>query len=1069
MHEQDSAKPVSDESEQVANKATMRNSKIRLLFMGLAASVALLTVLMHTWVGSGTHMVLRDLFSLDWAVYDTHPKAIIGKSVKILSEDKSSVKEPMVLPILEQPFSHKHSHDHNEEVRFMLRESNLGAPAFVGRNILDMGGGANVYGQQGRGSSIIDNLANLSLPVWTSLSASVKSVAIGLALTTRKQGLMTADNLQTDLPFFKGLLSSFCFTASAGFDYHFYIGHDHNDPFFQTELSHQVFEMSFYSVIAKSCPNVFNVSLHLVECNHTGRPAWAQNDAMMAAYMDNMEYYYRVNDDTIMESSGWTEKFIEELERYQPRRVGVVGPWFKEGNYNILTHDFVHRTHIDIFGYYYPRVFTDWFADNWITNVYAPMRSRKAPGTRVKHTMEQGSRYVIHFDKAEKVGVEVEIGKGIIERWLSSRAKAKEVSKTMPYTSNNIISMSLYGDDIDKLYGAMRYTQLASVMYPQWRVRFYTQNFTSHDLTVPKILRIVVRKLELSGSEIVRLDETLTSQLPPLLWRFLAADDVSIDRFIVRDSDTRPSEREAAVLADWLKSDSPLHGMRDHPKHAAVALVPSLIGGIPRKLQAYFPESLRSAMLGYKSDVEFLKDVMWLVLRNNTMVHDSVSCLAWPGSHPFPVLRKDNMFVGQYFDANDEVTNPADTMLWDIKYTLPDCVFLKNTGFTEAAVKAVIRHRPVFWSQDYHVTPIMDIHSLLSPIGLRVIDKSMSYYCSSSGTCAKDLKVITRDSGMRLTPKLIEQFYAAYRNDSEMQQVTTFVCTLPISMCEAFLPFHKSILMIATIRYEQNKHEPQKWLQFNKLLTDISRGQNNVVAANNLYDVKYIEYFTGLKPVLIPNYCAYLSDSYTNKRREFLVSPIHSTELYDQFFADFDNAVLKHNVGDLTIFPLREMYPQYQFSDIAAHPGVIYVPYQVSMVSLTEHYRMNIPLFFPSLNLLTKWHMKHQVVRQRTWDGYKMKRGNGSLIRGLQTDIPDPNNDYDEESVKYWLQFADFYRWPHIVYFDSVDDLVQKLATVNLTEISAAMKQHNIKARHYIKRTWSRVLLKLTEGHLYNL
>ena len=52
---------------------------------------------------------------------------------------------------------------------------------------------------------------------------------------------------------------------------------------------------------------------------------------MMAAYMDNMAYYYRVNDDTVMETTGWTEKLVEELLRSDPPNVGVVGPWFKEG------------------------------------------------------------------------------------------------------------------------------------------------------------------------------------------------------------------------------------------------------------------------------------------------------------------------------------------------------------------------------------------------------------------------------------------------------------------------------------------------------------------------------------------------------------------------------------------------------------------------------------------------------------------------------------------------------------------------------------------------------------------
>ncbi len=135
---------------------------------------------------------------------------------------------------------------------------------------------------------------------------------------------------------------------------------------------------------------------------YSGHPAWAQNDAMMEAYMDNMAYYYRVNDDTVLESTGWTEKLIEQLLRFHPPNVGVAGPWFRDGNIAILTHDFVHRTHVDIFGFYYPRVFTDWFADDWITGVYWPERARKVPGTRIKHTMEMGNRYVVNFEKANR-------------------------------------------------------------------------------------------------------------------------------------------------------------------------------------------------------------------------------------------------------------------------------------------------------------------------------------------------------------------------------------------------------------------------------------------------------------------------------------------------------------------------------------------------------------------------------------------------------------------------------------------------------------------------------------------
>ena len=68
--------------------------------------------------------------------------------------------------------------------------------------------------------------------------------------------------------------------------------------------------------------------------------------------MFNMEYYYRINDDTEMKTKNWTEQFIDALENFDPPNVGVVGPTHTGGNTRILTSDFVHYTHIEIHGFY---------------------------------------------------------------------------------------------------------------------------------------------------------------------------------------------------------------------------------------------------------------------------------------------------------------------------------------------------------------------------------------------------------------------------------------------------------------------------------------------------------------------------------------------------------------------------------------------------------------------------------------------------------------------------------------------------------------------------------------------
>lgn len=105
-----------------------------------------------------------------------------------------------------------------------------------------------------------------------------------------------------------------------------------------------------------------------VQCNYSGKPAWAQNDAAMAAFTEGADYVMRTNDDTRLPTSqGWETVLIRDLRQRHPvPNLGVVGPMFHEGNTNILAHDFTHRTHAVIHGFYYPRSLPTW----WVPVTY---------------------------------------------------------------------------------------------------------------------------------------------------------------------------------------------------------------------------------------------------------------------------------------------------------------------------------------------------------------------------------------------------------------------------------------------------------------------------------------------------------------------------------------------------------------------------------------------------------------------------------------------------------------------------------------------------------------------------
>ena len=223
------------------------------------------------------------------------------------------------------------------------------------------------------------------------------SVAVGLGITSRIKSGFTKQS--ADMVFFQTLMPSFCMTASVGFSYRFYLAYDFDDPFFAKRDNLVSFNAIFEKFRMQECARLTFMSLHFVKCSHAKHPAWAQNDAMMMAYMDGNDYYYRMNDDTKMATNGWTEKFIKKLSEYDPPNIGVVGPTHSGGNTAILTYDFVHSSHIDVFGVYYPREYIDWYADNWITEVYKPGRITKLRDVRLLHTLSKGTRYKYHMVK----------------------------------------------------------------------------------------------------------------------------------------------------------------------------------------------------------------------------------------------------------------------------------------------------------------------------------------------------------------------------------------------------------------------------------------------------------------------------------------------------------------------------------------------------------------------------------------------------------------------------------------------------------------------------------------------
>lgn len=196
----------------------------------------------------------------------------------------------------------------------------------------------------------------------------------------------------------------------------FVVGFDKGDQFWENEAirkalgNETIFPINFVS-IAKNPDRPHHIPF---------------NQACRAAYEYGAEYIARVNDDTEFVSNDWIHKGITELSRYDPPNVGVVGPNFKEGNTGILTHDFVHRTHLEIFDNYYPDEFDNWWIDDWITLVYKRTgRCKKMMDWTVKHHVKlhggSNSRYQITHDQKKMLESTVQRGVNQINAFLQNK------------------------------------------------------------------------------------------------------------------------------------------------------------------------------------------------------------------------------------------------------------------------------------------------------------------------------------------------------------------------------------------------------------------------------------------------------------------------------------------------------------------------------------------------------------------------------------------------------------------------------------------------------------------------
>jgi len=128
-----------------------------------------------------------------------------------------------------------------------------------------------------------------------------------------------------------------------------------------------------------------------------------------------------------------------------------------------------------------------------------------------------------------------------------------------------------------------------------------------------------------------------------------------------------------------------------------------------------------------------------------------------------------------------------------------------------------------------------------------------------------------------------------------------------------------------------------------------------VVSAMSRYDEEYQAHFTGLRGYkLYAHGTFYAKDiEYNPIKQEILVGPTNGFGTNGDVW--LQNILELASKNNLVFKKITEIYPsRYELSDLAMHPTIVIFPYSPMSYSIVDFYLSNLPIFVPSIEILTK-------------------------------------------------------------------------------------------------------------------
>jgi hypothetical protein len=342
---------------------------------------------------------------------------------------------------------------------------------------------------------------------------------------------------------------------------------------------------------------------------------------------------------------------------------------------------------------------------------------------------------------------------------------------------------------------------------------------------------------------------------------------------------------------------------------------------------------------------------------------------------------------------------------------------------------------------DLHVGVIADVRAQLERRSLSLLDWTLSESSWVAGREREPVAIVNERTVYSFGPRMARRFRRVYGR--YLRSFRGFVAIYPPGFALLYEGLGRPVLAIAATRYEWPfTHHGAGW---DWLDESLRRGVDEgwlTLAANNLADRDYLASYTGLTATHLPSACSYPGLTYTGRHEETVISTRDA-------FAKEIVAQLKQPAA-----PLRAaLGARYSQADLYDRRALVFLPYNVSIMALFEHYSACIPIYVPDRAFLKQLMTDHPHDVLSSLSFCQVTK----LAPAPRPGRLDLNDVRDPQVIDWYLDRADFYdtTWmPHIRQFESWSHLDHQLATDDPHAISAEMQRARPERLRTIDERW---------------